>query len=653
MEQLQVIDEPQAKPLFRKIYELEDFSTTEPYDELYENRNNPFLQGIMIDKLRDRAKEVGFRGFMDQWKRYQRSKRTDLQPDDAGQDTMFDGQPVQLRCGSYTCTDNVTRFNEYGIEVEVISHPLLPVKRITNIETLEAKLEIAFRRGKKDPWKMLTVPRRQIASAQQIIGLADMDIDVNSENAKEVVRYMSFLESKNYDELPRHNAVSHMGWLPDGRFMPYVNDIIYDGGEGPEFDKIYRELKPTGDESVWMDIARSVRNGDSVPARIALAAGFAAPLVKLLDALSFVVHIWGAKGCGKTVGLMLAASVWGNPDIGGLAKTFNGTKVSFEVLSAFCCNIPVMIDELQIANDNRKNFDELIYMLCEGASKSRGLKTGGLQQQKRWLTTVITTGETPIVQSNSGGGAAVRTIEVNYQNTPLFGDDQTARKYAGLLKKNYGFAGKRFVQALYKKEVISALQKLQSKYYNELTGDIDGKQILSASILLAADALATRAIFKDGKNLTSAELKEFLITKEESDVDRRCYEYLIGWIDMNPRRFDSADSNYGESWGVIEKNVAYINKTVFENALKNAGFSMKSFLNWARLHDKLEFEDHGEGSERRLTVRKTLPNGRARCIALRLEDDKQEQKPSKPAPVMDERKAYRLAAEEIPDEMPF
>ena len=137
---------------------------------------------------------------------------------------------------------------------------------------------------------------------------------------------------------------------------------------------------------------------------------------------------------------MLAASIWGNPDIGGLAKTFNGTKVSFETMSAFCCNIPVMIDELQIANDNRKNFDELIYMLCEGDSRSRGLKTGGLQLQKRWLTSIITTGETPIIQSNSGGGAAVRTIEVNFKNTPLFGDDITARNYAGLLKKNYGMS---------------------------------------------------------------------------------------------------------------------------------------------------------------------------------------------------------------------
>lgn len=643
------MDEQQAVPLIGH-YELQDFYTDKPYQELYEQKNNKFLQQIMVQKMRDLAVSLGFKGFMAAWKAFLQAQRNDVAVDDAGQDTMFENQPVQLRCGTYSCLDKVTRINEYGMEVEVISHPIMPVKRVTNIETLDAKLEIAFCRGRKDAWKYITVPREMLASAQKIIGLANQDIGVNSENAKEVVRFMGLLESKNYDDLPRQNAVSHMGWLPDGRFMPYVDDIVYDGGEGPEFDKVYREMKPTGDESIWMDIAKKTRAGDSVPARIALAAGFAAPLVKLLDALSFVVHIWGEKGCGKSVGLMLAASIWGNPDIGGLAKTFSGTKVSFELMSAFCCNIPVMLDELQVINDNRKNFDDIIYMLCEGASKGRGAKGGGLQLQRRWLTTIITTGETPIIQSNSGGGAAVRTIEVNFKDKPLFGDDQTARQYAGLLKKNYGFAGKKFVQALYRKEVITALQALQNKYYNELTGNIDGKQVLSASILLAADALATKAIFKDGRNLTSDELKEFLITKEESDVNRRCYEFLLNWIDMNPRRFDSADNNNGELWGVIEKDIAYINKNVFENVLKNNGYSIKPFLNWARLHNLLEYEDHGEGGERRLTVRKTLPNGRARCVALFINGTEQ---PINSPRRMPEQEAYKLAVDEIPDDMPF
>ena len=557
---------------------------------------------------------------------------------------MFENQPVTLRCGSYTCADKVTRINEFGMEVEVISHPIMPVRRVTNIETFESKLEIAFQRG-KDPWKSMTVSREQLASAQKIVGLSKQDVAVNSENAKEVVRFLSLLESKNYDDLPKQNSVSHMGWLNDGRFMPYVDDITYDG-ESIEFDKVYRELKPTGDESKWMDLVKKVRSGDSVPARIALAAGFAAPLVKLLDALPFFVHLWGEKGCGKTVGLMLAASIWGNPELGGLAKTFSGTRVSFELHAAFCCNLPVMLDELQVINDNRKNFDDIIYMLCEGVSKGRGAKEGGLQLQKRWSTCIITTGETPIIQSNSGGGAAVRTIEVNYKNQPLFNDDETARDTAALLKENYGFAGRKFIEAISHPNMIDALKTIQKKFYKELSEGIDGKQVLSASILLAADALATTAIFKDGKSLTSDELKEFLITKEESDVNRRCYERIIDWVSANPRRFDPVDSNNGESWGVIEGDIAYINKSIFENFLRNNGYSFKPFLNWAKLHKKLKYEDHGEGDERRLTIRKVLPSGRLRCVAIRIDDEEIVKK-------LSDQEMYQLAAEDLPEDMPF
>ena len=635
----------EATRLIPKDYQYDDFLTEEPYQFIYEHRDNPFMLQVYVEKMRGIAQQVGYRTFMKTWNTYLASQKNKGTAVLGQNDTNFPDQPVQLRCGGYSCDEKgVKRFSEMLGDVEVISHPIMPVKRVTNIETFEEKLEIAYCRG-KDPWKTITVSREQLASAQKIIGLSKQGVAVNSENAKEVVKFMGDIESRNYDDLPRQNSVSHMGWLSDGRFMPYIKDIAYDG-ESIEFDKVYRELRPTGDEEKWMELARKVRSGESVPARIALAAGFAAPLVKLLDALPFFVHLWGEKGCGKTVGLMLAASIWGNPELGGLAKTFSGTRVSFELHAAFCCNLPVMLDELQVINDNRKNFDDIIYMLCEGVSKGRGAKDGGLQLQKRWSTCIITTGETPIIQSNSGGGAAVRTIEVNYKNQPLFEDDETARETAALLKENYGFAGEKFIKSISGKKMIDSLKAVQKKYYKELSDGIDGKQTLSASILLAADALATLAIFKDGKNLTSEELKEFLITKEESDVNRRCYGQILDWISANPRRFDPVDNNSGESWGVIEDGYAFINKSVFENFLKNSGYSFKPFMNWARLHNKIRFEDHGEGNERRLTIKKVLPSGRLRCVAIRMDDS--ETYGSTP-----EQEAYRLAADEIPEDMPF
>ena len=621
-----------------KVFTRNDFRGKEPYEFLYKYNDDKFLQSTLLDIIREMAKNAGYSTFMDSWKKYIASIENKNRGAAQWQnDTDYPDQPVQLKCSAYSCTEHgVKRYSEMLGDIDVISHPIMPIKRVTNIETYEEKLEIAFYRGRVPNWKSITVSREQLASAQKIIGLSKQGIAVNSENAKEVVKFIGVLESENYDDLPMQNSVSHMGWLNDGRFMPYVNDITYDG-ESVEFNKIYSELVPTGDESKWMEIAREVRSGKSIPCRIALAAAFAAPLVKRMNALSFFVHFWGDKGCGKTVGLMLSASVWGNPELGGYAKTFGGTIVSMELYAAFCNNLPIYFDELQVINDNRKSFDELIYKLCEGVSKGRGAKDGGLQLQRRWCTCIVTTGETPIIQSNSGGGAAVRTIEVNFKGQQFFKTDKHAREVANVLLHNYGHAGKKFIDALHEPGVIEVLNKYQQKFYNELAGDIDGKQVLSASILLAADKLADTALFHDGKSLTSDEIKEFLITKNESDANMRCYQFILDWIDQNPRRFDPVSSNNGESWGVIEHNVAYINKTVFENALRNNGYSIKPFLNWARIHRKLEFD------ENRLSVKKTLPNGRARCIALRLTESEEQ----------NEADEYKYIIVEDPEEMPF
>jgi len=597
----------------------DDFLTEGPYEWLYQQKDNKFMLQVLLNKLQVKAKELKFTGFMKTWNAYVESKSPKATILGSNQ-TMFPKQPTQLQCGTYVADEyGVSRLNEMGAEVEVISHPLMPVKRVTNIETFEEKLEIAYCRG-KDPWKNITVSREQLASAQKIIGLSRQGVAVNSENAKEVVKYMSTLESLNYDDLPRQNSVSHMGWLGDGQFMPYVDDVSYDG-DSPEFMNMYHEFKPTGDEKTWLDLAKDVRKADSVPARIALASSFAAPLVQILGGLPFFVHFWGEAGCGKTVGLMLAASVWGNPDVGRYVKTFSGTKVSQELYAAFCCNLPILFDELQVISD-RRLFDDIIYMLCEGVSKGRGAKEGGLQVSRRWSSCIITTGEMPITQGNSGGGAVARTVEVNFGGVPLFKD---ARGVANMLKEHYGFAGPKFIRMLQRDGVVTALKALQKKFYTELMQeDVHDKQVLSASILLAADALATRGIFQDNNALTVEDIKGYLASRSETDVNLRCYQWLVGFCAANPRRFDSEDQSNGEVWGKYEEGYVFINKTMFDDLLKNKGFSPGAFLDWAKRKDILKYKYYGPGNKNnRLTWSVKIGGKPVQHVALKLPEEEQ------------------------------
>lgn len=598
----------------------DDFLNNVPYEWLYQHKDNKFQLQQMLARAQELAKELKFPNFAKLWKSYVESQgpKSSIVGDYM---TIFPDQPIQLVSGNYICDEfGVARTGEMGQEVEVISHAIMPVKRVTNIETLDEKLELAYKRGKED-WKSITVSRETLASAQKILVLAKNGICVTSENAKEVVKYIADIESRNFDELPRQKSVGHMGWLPDGRFMPYASDITYDG-ESAELTKVYNELKPTGSKDEWFRIARAVRSGDSVPARIVLAAGFAAPLIRKFNMLPFFVHIWGEKGCGKTVALMLAASIWGNPEVGGFVKSFNGTRVSFETHAAFCGNLPVCLDELQVVNDSRKNFDEIIYMLCEGASKSRGTREGGMQVQRRWSTCMITTGEMPIIQSNSGGGAAVRTIEVNYKYQPLFGTDEKAREAASVLKMNYGWAGKRFIEAVQQPELMEILDTTQKKYFADLSENVDAKQVLAASIVLAADRLAAAAVFGDELYLKPDDIREFLLSKTDSDVNLRCYSWLMGVVGTNPRRFDPEDQQNGEQWGVIDEqdNRVYIIRSVFDRLLRQEGYSPGAFLNWANKNSLLK-RDIAHGNVR-LTCRKRFNGVLTACVAIKLEQER-------------------------------
>lgn len=601
----------------------EDYAeSAEPYQWLYEQRNkNKFLFLQLFNKTVKAANKAGVttQMFKQMWKAYVEAmepKTTILGVNTTAfplQEKVLTNRDV-LQCGSYSCNENgVSYIGRMGEEIQVISHPLMPVKRIINIDTFEEKVQIAFYRSAAEGWKTLIVGSEVLSSAQRIIALSRNGISVNSENAKEVVKYLSSLKDLNYDDLSLQKSASHLGWLPNGQFAPFDQDIEYDG-ESDEFARLYDGFRQEGSEQAWLDIAKQVRSGKSVPARIALAASFAAPLVQKLGVLSFFVHFWGLQGSGKTVALLLAASVWGNPQIGGYIKSFSGTKVSQELYAAFCGNLPVLLDELQVISD-RKSFDDIIYSLCEGVSKGRGAKDGGLQTSRRWATVFLTTGEMPIVQSNSGGGAAVRTIEVNYGGEPFFED---ARTVANTLKQNYGFAGRKFIDALREEGTMDALRDIQKDYYTKLAGDIQDKQVLSASLLLAADKLADIAVFQDGKALTVEEIKPYLITQEQADINQRAYTFYYNWLSENAGHFsDNPEDNKGQQWGKIEKDkksgieIAYCTKNVFEKTLSDNKFPPASFYSWAKRRNLLKTRRWDAND-----IKKTIGDLQPWCIAV-------------------------------------
>lgn len=596
---------PQDVPKFKRS----DFDGTAPYDYIYKFAANAFQMMQVYNVVAAQAKELGVKNFakmFESYKRVQRGSGYNLDIEQAA--TNFPDQPMELRCGRYTCdAGGVACEDKGGYHTLVCSHPLMPVKRMENIDTGEQKVEIAFSRG--GVWRYNVVDRTVLSSANKIVDLSRYGMDITTESARDVVKYLATIDALNYDKIGEVRSVGRLGWVGDHLFSPYVPDLRYDGDAG--YAATYKAVHPQGTLEGWLEAARHGRES-SVITRVMLAAAFASVLVEPCDALPFIVHAWGGTGAGKSVSLMLATSVWADPTAGAYFKTFNSTSVGQEMTAGFLNSLPLCLDELQVIKD-KKDFDQTIYTLCEGVGRSRGAKAGGLQRMQTWRNAIITTGEMPITNSDSGGGAVNRVINMDCQDEKLFADPRWA---VSVMRKNYGHAGRAFVEHL-TGGAMDRARELQKDYYARLTEqDSTEKQALSASLLLAADTLATELLFQDGLALTVEDLAPMLVTKAEADVNARCYEWLTGFIAVNSNRFDESADNKGEVWGKLENDTCYFVATKFEQIMREYGYSSSSFLSWCSRVGKIKRQD-GKNYKSVVRIRKN----NTRCLLISLPPD--------------------------------
>ena len=551
-------------------------NTSEPYEFLYQYKENKFMLKQLLQKMKAKAGAVGVKCFVALFDAYcqMQAKQQGVILENS---TQFDGQELELFSGEYICDDlGVMIQDKYGFENIICRHPIMPVRRLVNVDSGEERLQISYRKGRA--WRSLIAEKSTIASSNKILDLASSGVLVTSENAKSLSKYLLEIEDLNYDTIPEQKSVSRLGWVGDG-FSPYVDDLVFDGENN--FKHIFNSVKSHGNKQKWIDAMRELRAEKGV-ARIALASSFASVILQPLGLLSFFCHFWGSSEVGKSVLLLAAASVWACPEFGEYVTTFNSTLVGQEMIASFLNSLPPCIDELQIQSSaGVKDFDRLIYQLTEGIGKTRGSKTGGLLKQNTWRCCFITNGEHPITNVSSGGGAVNRIIEVEVTEKI----HQDLPKFCGIIKANYGFAGREFVEYLQSEGAVDRVNKLQKEFYRELLkSDSTDKQAASASAILTADYIATELIFKDGNNLTVEDMAKIMTKKDEVNVNARAYDYILELVARNPNKFKVNDfGDYqGEAWGKIDGNHIYIIKSVFDREMQFAGFNSTAFLSWAK-----------------------------------------------------------------------
>ena len=354
-----------------------------------------------------------------------------------------------------------------------------------------------------------------------------------------------------------------------------MSDVKYDGDA--DFKDIYKHIKEHGDFKIWKEHVSELRK--SMPIRLMLDVSFGSALIEIVGGLPFVFHLWGTTGFGKTVSLMVAASVWGNPEMGSLVRSMNMTANAMVRTAAFLHNLPFCADEMQQIKDRWGTYDNLIMYICEGIDRGKAKAQGGIEEVKTWRNAFITTGEEPITKESSGGGVKNRCIEVCVRDKII----KDGNKTANTVKENYGFAGKAFIeyiQALGADKIKADYRDIFAQILKET--DTTDKQAMNMAVILLADKYACESVFGDSSHLNVSDVKEYLASEKSVNTADRAFTWLCNWINKNDARFDDSTDNNGEVWGRIDKDAALINKNVLTDCMSKAGFEFDAVKNaWA------------------------------------------------------------------------
>ena len=515
------------------------------------------------------------------------------------------GAPVNLRQpeGWIYSDKGISKIDEKKFTpVTVCRTPIILTRRLRSMETGEEKMEVAFKRD--GTWHKAIYPRSTIFTARGITVLSDLGCTVTSENAKQVVKFLSALEAENIDIIRKADSTSTFGWQEGKRFIPgHDKDIVLD--IDPSQRALAAAYCQNGTFKDWLEMMRSHRKRDKF--RFILAAGFAAPLLRIIKQRIFFVYNWGGSKGGKTAGLKAALSAWGDPE--RLMVNFNATQVGLERTASFYCDLPLGIDERQLAGNNQNSLEKIVYMIASGTGKIRGAKSGGIQAMHTWRTVALATGEEPLSTETSQTGVSTRVLEI--YGGP-FDDEREASMMHQQSAINCGWAGPAFIGMLMhtdERSITSRYDEMMQFVY-QLSKGKSGSHIAGIAAVALTDAIIDTWLFEGSEWLHRYEVGEFdtkeakdnpealqiapeswerakemarSILKEQMDADvgdvnENATQYIIDWILSNKDSF--GERVYGTCLGLIEGQEVYIFPSMLTQALTKAGYSSRKTLKY-------------------------------------------------------------------------
>lgn len=253
----------------------------------------------------------------------------------------------------------------------------------------------------------------------------------------------------------------------------------------------------------WRNSVARLANGNP-SMMLGVAASLAAPLIGLVKADGFGIHLFECSSAGKTTTANIASSVWGDPD--SLRLTWYGTALGVANEAEAHNDGLLPLDEVGQGN-SAKDVATSAYTLFNGSGKLQGAKDGGNRELKRWRTVAISTGEMDIetfLQSSGvrvKAGQLVRLLNIPMEKATVFHELGDGKAHADALRDawidNHGAAGREWVKwlSVHQQEVRQAVIDARDRWRRFVPASYGGQvhrvaerfAILEAALVISTE----------------------------------------------------------------------------------------------------------------------------------------------------------------------
>lgn len=300
-------------------------------------------------------------------------------------------------------------------------------------------------------------------------------------------------------------------------------------------------------ESWQQEIARYANKNTSM--MLGIATALASPLLRLINAKSFGVHLFNSSSKGKTTTLNIANSLYGNPDL--IDLSWNTTATALNNEAAARNDGFITLDELGQA---KKIYDveNIAYSLFNEKGRAKGMKEGGNDELSRWKITALSTGEKDVegfLQSkgvNINAGQLVRLLNIPLIEANHLHGFANNKAHADHLNEaslnHYGVVGREWIKYIAENKAFikAEYQRYKTEWAERLANNTAAQvQRVASNFAILETALQT------ARHLTlwaEADNRECLIQSfNDWHIDygtgereeEKIIEFFNGWLDEN------------------------------------------------------------------------------------------------------------------------